>query len=60
MMSLVVASCGGSSNSSDADRIAQLEDSIANLNNKLNNGVPSVEVSAESNSNLSSVNTPRK
>lgn len=57
MMSLVVASCGGSSNSSDADRISQLEDSIANLNNKLNNGVPSVEVNAESNSNVSSVNT---
>lgn len=32
-MSFVVASCGGSSNSSEADRIAQLEDSLATLNN---------------------------
>lgn len=31
MMSMVVASCGGSSNSSDADRIAQLEDSIRKI-----------------------------
>lgn len=35
MMSLVMASCGGNSNSSEADRIAQLEDSIKTLNNKL-------------------------
>lgn len=38
MMSLVVASCGGSSNSTEADRIAQLEDSIANLNNRIADG----------------------
>lgn len=38
MMSFVVASCGGNSNSSEADRIAQLEDSIANLNNRIANG----------------------
>lgn len=31
MISLVVASCGGSSNSSEADRIAQLEDSIRKI-----------------------------
>lgn len=31
MMSLVVASCGGNSNSSEADRIAQLEDSIRKI-----------------------------
>lgn len=31
MMSLVVASCGGGSNSSEADRIAQLEDSIRKI-----------------------------
>lgn len=34
MVSLVVASCGGGSNSSDADRIAQLEDSIARMNSR--------------------------
>lgn len=38
MMSFVVASCGGNSNSSEADRIAQLEDSIANLNNRIADG----------------------
>lgn len=32
MMSSVVASCGGNSNSTEAERIAQLEDSIARLN----------------------------
>lgn len=32
MVLLVLASCGGNSNSSEADRIAQLEDSIAKLN----------------------------
>ena len=31
MVSLVVASCGGGSNSSEADRIAQLEDSIRKI-----------------------------
>ncbi len=31
IVSLVVASCGGGSNSSDADRIAQLEDSIRKI-----------------------------
>ena len=31
MMSLVMASCGGNSNSSEADRIAQLEDSIRKI-----------------------------
>ena len=31
MMSLVVASCGGRSNSSEADKIAQLEDSIRKI-----------------------------
>ena len=31
MMSLVVASCGGSSNTSEVDRIAQLEDSIRKI-----------------------------
>lgn len=31
MMSMVVASCGGGSNSSEADRIAQLEDSIRKI-----------------------------
>ncbi|MBD5307132.1 MAG: hypothetical protein HDS14_05845 [Bacteroides sp.] len=39
MVSLVVASCGGGSNSSEADRIAQLEDSIAKLNsNEVSDG----------------------
>lgn len=56
MVSLVVASCGGGSNSSEADRIAQLEDSIARMNKQLNNAVPSDGVNAESNSNVSSVN----
>ncbi|MDE7154573.1 MAG: hypothetical protein K2O00_09080 [Muribaculaceae bacterium] len=41
MVSLVVASCGGGSNSSDADRIAQLEDSIKILNNKLQSNITS-------------------
>lgn len=37
MMSMVVASCGGKSNSSDAVRIAQLEDSIRHLQSKKTN-----------------------
>lgn len=41
MMSLVVASCGGGSNSSEADRIAQLEDSIEQLNNNYSNDIQS-------------------
>ena len=37
MMSLVVASCGGNSNSSEADKIAQLEDSIARIQSRHDN-----------------------
>lgn len=52
MMSLVVASCGGCSNSSK--KIAELEDSIARMNKRLNNVVPSDGVNIESNSDVSS------
>lgn len=59
MMSLVVASCGGGSNSSE--KIAELEDSIARMNERLNDAGPSAEVndgtnSSAYNSNESSVN----
>ena len=37
LMSLVVASCGGNSNSSEADRIAQLGDSIARIQSRHDN-----------------------
>lgn len=54
MMSLVVASCGGGSNSSE--KIAELEDSIARMNERLNDAGPSAEVNDETNSSASNSN----
>lgn len=49
MMSLVVAGCGGSSNSSEADRIAQLEDSIRHLQSEEDN--KDTNINADNSSN---------
>lgn len=49
MMSLVVASCGGGSNSSD--KIAQLEDSIARMQTRIENQGTNAPENQETNNN---------